>query len=540
MHNHNTPPQHPTEKQGPPEDEIDLRQLFSVLFKWKWLIAFLTTLSFATAALISFFVLTPVYEARTTLLVTQAIDTRQLSQRQSGNLEDVVAQAIRLPELTLQSYVNQIRNEAVAEKVIDSLGLEGIYRPNQILGMVSVSLIRDTNLVEIRVTNTNPTMARDIANAMGREYVEYMAETNIEKLSRSGELLEQQIQEEEKSLQASIERLNNFLGEARNPQVLDRESQNLLEALSHYRNAKMQIEIEIQQLQAQKNELTWQIESLPTYQSSTTPTTQVAAVTIAPTYPTGTDPAPINYELLTEQHTAATVTETPQPAPITEPPPTHTTAPAPTNPTPAPKPTPQPSQPTYPAPTQPTIQQNPNDTNQYTNQYTNPLYQTLRTQLAQKSAELAGKEAQLRTINYAILTIESEWRKIQEELAVKQTEYEQLRRETDRLSNIQNLLADKVAETRIATFVNQGETSVQVAVPANLPTSPVKPNKSLNMALGLLIGLMISVALAFVLEMLDNTIKNEEDVRRHLGLPVLGAIPKFDIKAKGQGPKGGT
>jgi len=54
--------------------------------------------------------------------------------------------------------------------------------------------------------------------------------------------------------------------------------------------------------------------------------------------------------------------------------------------------------------------------------------------------------------------------------------------------------------------------------------SLIKPNLLLNMALALVVGLMVGVSLAFVLEYLDTTIKNDKDVEEHLGLPVLGAI----------------
>lgn len=54
--------------------------------------------------------------------------------------------------------------------------------------------------------------------------------------------------------------------------------------------------------------------------------------------------------------------------------------------------------------------------------------------------------------------------------------------------------------------------------------SPVKPNPTLNIAIALVIGLMVGIGLAFLLEYMDNTIKTEQDIEKHLGLPVLGTI----------------
>lgn len=57
---------------------------------------------------------------------------------------------------------------------------------------------------------------------------------------------------------------------------------------------------------------------------------------------------------------------------------------------------------------------------------------------------------------------------------------------------------------------------------------PVKPKPLLNMAIAFVIGMMTGVGLAFLLEYLDNTIKNEQDVEKLLELPVLGAVTTID------------
>ncbi|EZP75275.1 modulator of PtkA activity [Parageobacillus genomosp. 1] len=54
--------------------------------------------------------------------------------------------------------------------------------------------------------------------------------------------------------------------------------------------------------------------------------------------------------------------------------------------------------------------------------------------------------------------------------------------------------------------------------------APVKPKPLLNMAIAFVVGLMTGVGIAFLLEYLDNTLKTEIDIEKHLGLPVLGSI----------------
>ncbi|WP_054705424.1 Wzz/FepE/Etk N-terminal domain-containing protein [Bacillus sp. JCM 19041] len=58
--------------------------------------------------------------------------------------------------------------------------------------------------------------------------------------------------------------------------------------------------------------------------------------------------------------------------------------------------------------------------------------------------------------------------------------------------------------------------------------SPVSPNLILNIAIAFVVGLMAAVGLAFLLEYLDTTIKNEKDIEKVVDLPVLGAISNMD------------
>lgn len=57
--------------------------------------------------------------------------------------------------------------------------------------------------------------------------------------------------------------------------------------------------------------------------------------------------------------------------------------------------------------------------------------------------------------------------------------------------------------------------------------SPVKPNSILNIAIAVVVGLMAGIGLAFLLEYLDNTINDEDDIERLLDLPLLGSIQKI-------------
>ncbi|WP_234123177.1 YveK family protein [Clostridium hydrogenum] len=90
----------------------------------------------------------------------------------------------------------------------------------------------------------------------------------------------------------------------------------------------------------------------------------------------------------------------------------------------------------------------------------------------------------------------------------------------------------KIANALTESFIDKSKdifptSGVQLSVmnKAEVPKSPIKPKKALNVAIAFILGLFVSIGLAFVLEYMDNTIKSENDVNKYLELPVIGIIP---------------
>jgi capsular polysaccharide biosynthesis protein len=65
---------------------------------------------------------------------------------------------------------------------------------------------------------------------------------------------------------------------------------------------------------------------------------------------------------------------------------------------------------------------------------------------------------------------------------------------------------------------------------AELPTSPVAPNLALNIALAVLLGLMFNGALALLIELLADRLRDADELEATLGRPVLAAIPVLTFR----------
>lgn len=67
--------------------------------------------------------------------------------------------------------------------------------------------------------------------------------------------------------------------------------------------------------------------------------------------------------------------------------------------------------------------------------------------------------------------------------------------------------------------------NVRVIDSALAPEKPIKPKKLASLLFGLLGGIGVGIGLAFLLEILDQSVRTQEDVENKLGLPFLGQIP---------------
>jgi capsular exopolysaccharide synthesis family protein len=111
------------------------------------------------------------------------------------------------------------------------------------------------------------------------------------------------------------------------------------------------------------------------------------------------------------------------------------------------------------------------------------------------------------------------------ELSRRAVNYDSQKRELDAAQQVLNSLMSREKETDVTTQLKAS--NIRVVDPAVVPKVPVIPRTSRDVTMGILLGLFLSIGLAFFLEYLDNTLKTPDDVRRHLGAPLLGVVPEL-------------
>lgn len=84
------------------------------------------------------------------------------------------------------------------------------------------------------------------------------------------------------------------------------------------------------------------------------------------------------------------------------------------------------------------------------------------------------------------------------------------------------MMQEKYEESRITEVGQLGQ--VRIIDTARAPKEPIKPRKKLYLVVGALIGLGLGLALTFLFEYVDNSVRSIEEVER-LGITVLGSIP---------------
>jgi capsular polysaccharide biosynthesis protein len=159
------------------EETISLKELIQTLKKRMSLIIILTLMAVLVSAAISYFVLTPIYQSSTQLLVNKSNDDQQ-----SFNVGEVQT------NLQLINTYNVImKSPAILDIVIDDLKLD--ITTKELNEKITVQSEKDSQVVTIAVQDEDPKQAAAIANKIAEvfqtEIVKIMNVDNVSILAKA-------------------------------------------------------------------------------------------------------------------------------------------------------------------------------------------------------------------------------------------------------------------------------------------------------------------------------------------------------------------
>ena len=104
-------------------------------------------------------------------------------------------------------------------------------------------------------------------------------------------------------------------------------------------------------------------------------------------------------------------------------------------------------------------------------------------------------------------------------------QYQVLQQEVDSNRSLYDMLLKRMKETSISE--ENRSVNIHVIDRAEAPKSYYKPKLKRNVLLAAIMGLFLGIGIAFLIEYLDDTVKNPEDIERLFHLPYLGPVPHF-------------
>jgi len=135
------------------EETISLQELFRTLKKRIGLIAFITLIAITISGIVSFLLLTPIYQTTTQILVNQT--------KQDQN--QVNTQSVQNDLQLINTYSVIIKSPVILDDVINELNLDRSF--DSLDSQITVSSAQNSQVLDVSVQDADPKLAVKIANA---------------------------------------------------------------------------------------------------------------------------------------------------------------------------------------------------------------------------------------------------------------------------------------------------------------------------------------------------------------------------------------
>ena len=238
------------------EEEIDLREYINVIVRrWKW-IAGITLAAVVTAAVVSFFLLAPVYEAKAGVVIVKSRSEIAFEPKYRTLTEEDIASRRKALEAL-------VRSSSVAAEVIAKLGSTLDPEEREVQALLDiVETESNGDLISIKVKGKNPRKIVTIASAWGEAYERYVNEL-YSGIAQSPANIQFQVAEAESSYKEAGESLARFTGDNQ-IEALTQEIEARQNTLADYYTTKQLLDRLIADARALRDQLRQETSSSPT------------------------------------------------------------------------------------------------------------------------------------------------------------------------------------------------------------------------------------------------------------------------------------
>ena len=235
------------------EEEIDLRGLFEVLWRRKWLILAIIVISVAIAGYLSFFAIPPVYEAEALieLRFPEQVENQEIYHLQQAEKKE--------------AYRLQILDPYFLSQIIEKLQLDPQkYDPFSLQEALNVEILKNANFLKITAKDSDPQKATDIANAIASEFVDFVIRSTQEDVKKELLFLEEGMKEWQSKLDEIGGRIRDFLARSEIT-ALEEEVEAKRGLLGSFQRDILLIDVQEKELQATLEKAKEKLESEPPY-----------------------------------------------------------------------------------------------------------------------------------------------------------------------------------------------------------------------------------------------------------------------------------
>lgn len=138
-------------------EELDLKELFNIFWHKKQYILVIIAIFMVVGLIYTSILLTPKYKASTTLLLA----SNQSTEGSSNTISTTQAE-VNLNQKLVSTYSELIKSNKILRSVIENLGIQ--MTESQLKSKITVTAVKDTEIIQISVIDGNAQTATNIAN----------------------------------------------------------------------------------------------------------------------------------------------------------------------------------------------------------------------------------------------------------------------------------------------------------------------------------------------------------------------------------------